>query len=189
MRRVQIRAGHYYHFYNRGVNQEPIFFCSENWAFFIQRMRKYFTSDLIHVVAYCLLPNHYHFLVRVNHDDVGRKVMQPFTVSYTKAVNKQQERSGHLFQGAFQAKLVDNDSYLIGLSRYIHLNPVVAQLVATPAQWLFSSYQDYIGIRNGTLPCPEIVLSQFPSQQAYIDFVESSAPSNTKLPDDLLFDG
>lgn len=117
MRQVQIRTGHYYHFYNRGINHEPIFFCEENWGFFIQCVRTYFTLELIEIIAYCLMPNHYHFLVHVLHDDVGQKVMQPFTVSYTKAINKQQERSGHLFQGPFQAKLVKDDRYLRWLTR------------------------------------------------------------------------
>ncbi len=188
MRNVQITAGHYYHFYNRGVNRDLIFFCDENWLFFLQRIRKYFTPDLIQIVAYCLMTNHYHLLVHVMHDDVGCKVMQPLTVSYTKAVNKQQQRAGHLFQGPFQAKLVQNDGYLKWLSRYIHLNPVAANLVATPAEWTFSSYQEYIGLRSGTLPQPEIVLSQFPSQQAYLDFVETPSPSHAGLPVDLVFD-
>ena len=188
MRQVQIRAGHYYHFYNRGINGEPIFFCEENWIFFLHRVRKYFKLELIQVIAYCLMPNHYHFLVHVLHDDVGQKVMQPFTVSYTKAINKQQQRSGHLFQGPFQAKLVKEDRYLKWVSRYIHLNPVAAKLATKPATWAFSSYPDYIGLRNGTLPHPEIVLSQFPSQQAYMDFVEAPTAPQAGLPADLLFD-
>ena len=78
--------------------------------------------------------------------------MQPLTVSYAKSINKQEERSGHLFQGPFQVKLVDRDEYLKWLSRYIHLNPVVAGLVERPEEWAFSSYRDYVGLRNGTLP-------------------------------------
>jgi len=132
MRKIQFRAGQYYHLYNRGVNQQPIFFHAGNWAFFIRELRAYFLSELIDIIAYCLMPNHYHLLVYLKCDELGAKIMQPFTVSYTKAINKEQQRVGHLFQGTFQARLVDKDEYLKHLSRYIHLNPVVASLAPTP---------------------------------------------------------
>jgi hypothetical protein len=133
------------------------------------------------------MPNHYHLLAYLKADDLGRKIMQPFTVSYSKSINKQQKRTGHLFQGPFQARRVDRDEYLTYLSRYIHLNPVTAGLVAGPADWEFSSYQDYIGVRQGTLPKPDIVLSQFPSPRAYVEFVESSIRPETGLTARLLF--
>jgi putative transposase len=187
MRKTKIVAGEYYHFYNRGVDRAPIFFCEENWPYFLRRMRTYFTPNAITVVAYCLMPNHYHLLVRANQEDVPRTVMQPFTVSYAKSVNKQQARTGPLFQGPFHARHVDDDAYLTWLSRYIHLNPVAAGLVSKPAGWEYSSYQDYIGLRSGTLPHPEIVLSQFPSRQAYAEFVETPGRQDAGLPERLLF--
>jgi hypothetical protein len=114
--------------------------------------------------------------------------MMRFSVSYTKAMNKRYDRVGSLFQGAFQAKHVDRDEYLVHLSRYIHLNPVVAGLVKRAEDWEFSSYREYIGLRDGTLPKPEIVLSHFPSRGAYRDFVQAYVPSEQKIIADLLFD-
>ena len=105
-------------------------------------------------------------------EDIGNKVMQPFGTSYVKSVNKQQKRVGPLYQGPFKAKHVDNDAYLSYLTRYIHLNPVRAKLVKHPADWPYSSYSDYIGIRNGTLPQTDLILSQFATQADYRDFVE-----------------
>ncbi len=164
--------GHYYHFYNRGVNRQPIFFHKDNWRFFIQKMRDYFISDLILILAYCLMPNHYHLLVYLRAEEVGNKVMQPFGTSYVKAINRQQKRVGPLYQGPFKAKHIDSDAYLAHLTRYIHLNPVRARLVDHPADWPYSSYSDYIGTRNGILPHPEFILSQFASPADYRDFVE-----------------
>ena len=187
MRSTQIVAGQTYHFYNRGVDRRPIFMCDENWRFFLRRMHEYFVPDAIVIIAYCLMPNHYHLLMRVVDDDVARIVMQPFTVSYAKAINKQEGRSGPLFQGPFQAKLVDQDAYLKWLSRYIHLNPVAAGLASIPADWAYSSYRDYIGLRHGTLPNPEIVLSQFPSRQAYAEFMEESVRPEAGLATSVLF--
>ena len=100
------------------------------------------------------MPNHYHLLVHVNCDNFSKSVMQPFLVSYTKAINKQQNRVGPLFQGPFQARLVKNEAYLLELATYIHLNPVHSGLVVSPEAWAYSSFREYIGFRKGTLPQP-----------------------------------
>ncbi len=180
MRKIKFKAENYYHLYNRGVNRQPIFFQAENWGFFIKRLRKYCQPDFIDIIAYCLMPNHYHLLVYLKTDELSEKIMQPFGVSYTKAINWQQKRVGPLFQGPFKAKHVDRESYLLHLSRYIHLNPVEAGLVKSPAEWPYSSYRDYIGLRSGTLPKPEIVLAQFASPADYQKFVESDDEDGMK---------
>jgi REP element-mobilizing transposase RayT len=101
------------------------------------------------VITYVLMPNHYHLLIQARTDSLSH-AMQLFGISYTKAINKRFQRTGVLLQGAFQAKLVDRDNYLLHLSRYIHLNPVRAGLVQHPEDWNYSSYRDYVGLRNGT---------------------------------------
>ena len=187
-RKIKFRSGQTYHLYNRGVNRQPIFFCAENWGYFIKQLRHYFQPDLIDILAYCLMPTHYHLMVILKIDDLGARVMQPFSVSYTKAINRQQERVGPLFQGPFRAAWVDKDSYLLHLSRYIHMNPVTTGLVAQPEDWAFSSYRDYIGLRDGTLPVPDVVLSRFPSRQAYREFVESYREEEDRVMEHLLLD-
>jgi putative transposase len=137
-------------------------------------MRDFFHQDKVGIIAYYLMPNHYHLLVCLNSDDFGSEVMQPFTVSYTKAVNKQNKRVCPLFQGPFHAKLVEKDSHLLQLSRYIHLNPVRAKLVGKAADWELPSYQDYLGLRSGTLLKPGIILEHFSSIEDYREFVEEA---------------
>ena len=187
-RKTEFRAGHYYHLYNRGVNRQCIFFCDANWGYFVKRIRHYFRPNLVDIVAYCLMPTHYHLLVYLKTDDLSKQVMQPFSLSYTKAINRQQNRVGPLFQGPFRAKLVDRDAYLSHLTRYIHLNPVAAGLVESLAEWRYSSYLDYVGLRQGSLPRPDIVLSQFPSRAAYQRYVEGSDDSGLRLIEHLLMD-
>ncbi|MEZ4526427.1 MAG: transposase, partial [Desulfobacterales bacterium] len=128
MRKSIFKTGQYYHLYNRGVNHQPIFFCNENWGFFLKKLRWYCKSEYTDIVSYCLMPNHYHLIVHLKTDNLSSAIMQPFTISYTKAVNRQQKRTGPVFGGPFKAILIDKNEYLVHLSRYIHLNPVFAGL-------------------------------------------------------------
>ena len=134
------------------------------------------------------MPNHYHLLVYPLTDDFGNHVMQPFSVSYTKAINKRRKRTGPLFQGPYQGRLVDKDRYLLHLSRYIHLNPVSAGLVNQPEEWEFSSYRDYIGIRRAGITRPEIIIGYFKDLSGYVDFVLSESEAGVDLPVNLRFD-
>ena len=164
--------GNYYHVYNRGNNRQPIFFERENYLFFLRQIRKY-SAGCADIVAYCLLPNHYHLILYLINSDLSTQMMA-LSVSYTRAINKRYHRVGSLFQGQFESILIDRDEYLLHLSGYIHRNPVKAGLVKHPQEWEFSSYCDYVDLRNGSLPKPDIVLSQVPSREAYRVFVEES---------------
>ncbi len=197
-RSIPLVAGEYYHVYNRGNNRQDIFFERENYLFFLRRVRKYLgetqTSEVCEtsevwtsIIAYCLMPNHFHLLVCPHDDELSRR-MQRFSISYTKAMNKRYDRVGSLFQGQFQAVLVDSNEYLLHLSRYFHLNPVEAGLVRQPEDWEFSSYRDYIGLRQGTLPTPDIILSQFSTPKAYQEFVELYQSRDRDIIAHLLFD-
>jgi REP element-mobilizing transposase RayT len=185
-RHTKFREGEYYHLYNRGHNRQCIFFERENYAFFLHRLRNYLLP-ILDVVAYCLMPTHYHLLVLLKEADLSHQ-MQLFGISYTKAMNKRYDRVGALFQGAFQAKHVGENDYLVHLSRYIHPNPLTTGLVKQSEDWEFSSYLEYVGLRDGTLPQAEIVLSQFPSVEAYEEFVASYVPQERQRIADLLFD-
>ncbi len=187
-RKVVLMAGYYYHIYNRGVNREPIFFRQENWRYFIELVRRYFQPMAADIVAYCLMPNHYHLLALLKTNQFSHEVMQPFSLAYTKSINRQEDRVGPLFQGPFQALLVDREEYLLHLSRYIHSNPVSAGLVSRAEEWQYSSYRDYIGMRDGTLPKPETVLSQFDSRLAYRRFVEAYTNDGVKAIEHLILD-
>ena len=188
MRKIPIYPGETHHIYNRGVNYGNIFFTRANWLFFLRRLREYCPPEKGAIIAYCLMPNHFHLLLTAHIEDFGNKVMQRLSVSYTKGINKQEQRVGPLFQGPFQNRPVTSDGDLLHLSRYIHLNPVTAGFVEKPEDWEFSSFQDYIGLRQGTLPYPDIVLSQFPSREAYAEFVTGGDQPNTKISEELLFD-
>ena len=188
MRAEPILPLQYYHIYNRGVNRGPIYFSNENYRFFSDRLGKYFNINTAWIIAYCLMPTHFHLLIYPIIENFGNQVMQPFSVSYTKAINKRHNRTGPLFQGPYQARLVDKDRYMLHLSRYIHLNPVSAGLVDRAEDWKFSSYRDYIGIRREEMVNSDIILQQFHDTADYADFVFSETDPDSGLPTSLLID-
>lgn len=190
-RETPLISGQYYHVYNRGNNRQDIFLDRANYVFFLKRLRKYLiglaADPWVTIVAYCLMPNHFHLLVQL-HDELFSRRMQRHSISYTKAINKRYHRIGALYQGQFQAIHIDSNDYLLHLSRYIHLNPVTAHLVRRPEDWEFSSYREYMGLRHGTLVDPGIVLGQFRTTEEYRQFVTAYQPSDLTTIEHLLFE-
>jgi putative transposase len=182
-RQVIFQAGNYYHVYNRGNNRQLIFFERDNYIYFLRQLRTHLIHRGVDIIAYCLMPNHYHLLVDLKTEHFS-KLMQAFTLSYAKAMNKRYKKVGSLFQGRFQAIHVDKDEYLLNMTRYIHLNPVEANLVEKAEDWEFSSYQEYVDLRRGSLPKLDGV--QFSSAEAYRYFLEDA--NIEKVSEDLTFE-
>jgi len=170
-------AGEFYHLYNKGNNKRIIFFNEENYLFFLMKVKTQLcpVSDII---AYCLMPNHFHFLLQPTLNGLTSrrtfrgKSMQELAYrvgimfsSYSQATNKQNNTIGSLFQQKTKSKILretDNSSQLSYFEQcfhYIHQNPLAAGLVNDLAAWPYSSYPDYVGIRNGTLCKKEIFYS------------------------------
>ncbi len=158
-RKVHLITGHYYHIYNKAVADNQLFIEEKNYHFFISKIKKYLL-DTADVLAFCLMPNHYHLLVQLKSVDLPAS-MQKLGLAYAAAFNKSYHRTGHLFQGPYQKIHVDDLKYLLHLSRYIHLNPVAAKLVSKAEDWEFSSYSEYIGIRKSDFVIPMIILDLF----------------------------
>jgi REP element-mobilizing transposase RayT len=171
-RKLEFCLGHYYHLYNRGHNRQDIFFDRQNYLYFMRQLRYHLVEQMVDVVAYCLMPNHYHLLVHLRSDHLSER-MQSFVLSYTKAINQRYGRCGSLFQGRFQAIWVDTEEYLLHLSHYIHLNPVKAGLVERPEDWEFSSYQDYMELRQEPLVSIAPIRKQVESGMSYRSFMEA----------------
>jgi putative transposase len=174
-RKFEFAASQYYHLFNRGNDHAILFREAENYRYFLRLMDKYLTSDKVEVVAYCLMPDHYHLLVCPLVDNILSKIMQPLLLAYTNAFNKRYERMGALFQGRFKANYVDKNEYLLQVSRYIHLNPVRSGLVKKAEDWEFSSYRDYLGLRIGSRLQPGVIMEQCHTPKEYRDFVEEES--------------
>ena len=164
--------GFYYHVYNRGCDRQCIFIKEDNYIFLLSRAKKFLEEYPLSMIAYCLMPNHYHFLIRAQDEIILSRFIQRLFSSYTQAFNRQQERSGTLFEGRAKRKLIDKEEYLVHLCRYIHLNPVTAKLVPRPGQWMYSNYLEWVDQRNGTLIDREFVRQYFPTAADYVTFVK-----------------
>ena len=97
--------------------------------------------------AYCLMKNHYHLLLETPSGNLSQ-VMQHINGAYTNYFNAKRKRAGHLFQGRYKSILIEADSYALELSRYIHLNPARVGASVVPDDYRWSSYKDYIGLRE-----------------------------------------
>lgn len=183
-RRTPLVAGEYYHVYNRGVEKRDIFWderdckrfmellylCNGTAMVNMQKLKtenivgeKIFSFDrgepLVAIGAYCLMPNHFHLLVREISEGGTSSFMKKLLTAYAMYANKRHDRSGVLFQGRFRSEHVDTDNYLHYLYSYIHLNPIkmidsewkesgvkrLSVVMKYLDDYPFSSYAEYIG--------------------------------------------
>jgi len=148
-RRLIFEIGSYYHIYNRGANKNTIFNNQEEYLYFLRKVKQYLKG--LDVVCYCLMPNHYHMVVRPFSEGALSSFILRLSTSYTQAMNRKYGRSGVLFQGTFKAKHIDNQGGMLHVCRYIHLNPCIAGLSSHPDEWLYSNWHEFTGRRNGSL--------------------------------------
>ena len=178
--------GHYYHIYNRGARQVTIFREPDNYHFVLYRVKKYCWELNLSIIVYCLMPNHYHFLVRQNGEYPAGLLPQRVFNSYTKAYNKRYKHTGTIFEGRYKAIPVEQESYLKHLCRYIHLNPVKDGIVAHVEDWPYSNYPEWIGIRNGTLVDRDFINAYFGHGEDYKKFV-IDVQGRYSLPEELAY--
>ena len=147
-------------------------------------------SDEITLLCYCLMPNHFHFLVHQNSADTIDRFINSLGTRYTMYFNKKYKRVGPLYQGVYKAVLIDSDEQLLHVSRYIHRNPLSLQGVAL--QTLLeqpSSYVDYLGKRKTAWVHTKTILDYFSSsspKRSYQSFVEQVDQSPELIADVIL---
>jgi REP element-mobilizing transposase RayT len=179
--------GAYYHVINRGNNQEKIFKNDRDKEKFLEYLAKANQRFSIIIHTYCLMSNHFHLLVETPDPNLSM-AMQWINVSYATYFNRKRGRHGHLFQGRFKAILIDADEYLKHLSRYIHLNPVRAKIVAIPSKYQWSSYAAFIGkLKTPSFLETDWLLSNFgkrkkEARRNYKAFVEAADITTVENP-------
>ncbi|MBK8833109.1 MAG: transposase [Saprospiraceae bacterium] len=168
---MKLKSGEIYHVYNRGNNRQRVFYESRNYHYFLLKVKKY-VAPYCDILAYCLMPNHFHMLIHANHktvspyqhyeDPIVLKENNPYVFmtafshgmqlllsSYSKAINKAHKRSGSLFTQNTKSKRTSSEAfsmdYTLWCFIYIHNNPCMSGLVSSPEQWPYSSYNEYLG--------------------------------------------
>jgi putative transposase len=184
-RNIQLFQGSYYHIYNRGAVRQPIFREERNYAYLLRLMKQVAADCNLSIIAYCLLPNHYHWLVRQDGDTSAGTLPKRVFGSYSQAFNLAYSLSGTLFQGPYRAILVDSDVYIRHLCRYIHINAVKHGIAATPEAWPYSNYHEWIGLRTDTLVDQQFIHDYFETSQQYRAFVHEYLVDRAELADDL----
>jgi putative transposase len=137
--------GALWHVTNRGVEQRNIYRDDQDRRHFLRLLKKAITEYRWQLLAWVLMSNHYHLLFRTQDTNLSLG-MKDLDGDYASDFNERHRRVGHLFQGRFKSHLVDGETYLLELARYIVLNPVRAHMVEAPGQWIWSSYRATAGL-------------------------------------------
>lgn len=192
-----LASGSCYHIYNRGVEKRKIFMDRWDYLRFLETLDFYRKSplpmklsdfrrgaiqfkkienqsEIIKILCYCLMPNHFHLLVQQLEDGGISKFMRKLSDSYTRFFNTKYERVGSLFQGKFKAKIVETDEYLLQLSKYIHRNPFPLPMWEGRV-YPYSSYVYYLSTEQHPFCDTEFILSYFSKTNvnlSYKSFVE-----------------
>lgn len=138
----------FYHVYNRAVEKRIIFYTSNDYEYFLSKVLFFKEKTGVKIIAYCVLPNHWHFLLKLT-SQVDLLAISKFisllSNSYTKYFNLNKEHSGRIFQGPFKSKRVEDDNYLRVLINYINLNHLKHKVVKNSRDWFYTSHHNYLG--------------------------------------------
>ena len=169
----------YYHVTLRGNRKEAIFREEMDYWILLKIIMdtiKHYKNQF-YINCFCFMTNHIHLLLYIKEENISL-IMNRINNMYTRYFNKKYDLNGHLFEGRFNSEIISNDSYLLEVSRYIHLNPVRANIVSRPEDYNFSSYKMYIGHDKERFIKAEDILGYFVNtkckREFYKDFVESS---------------
>ncbi|MEK7558696.1 MAG: transposase [Patescibacteria group bacterium] len=209
-RLLPLVEGQVYHVFNRGIDHRPTFddklelkraLASIDYYRFVSQPLKFSKflklsgaernklevkfktgPKLIDILSFCLMPNHFHFLLRQVSDKGISKFLSNFQNSYTRYFNTKNERIGHLFLGQFKAVLIETDEQLLHVSRYIHLNPITSYIVKdfnSLLKYPWSSLPEYI--KEESFCETDTILSFFKKREDYTDFLKDQVDYQREL--------
>lgn len=185
-----------YHITSRGVRKLPLFYDDQDRRKYLTLLKEAMELYSYNLQAYCLMPNHVHLQLECIKTPPGR-IMNYTHTKYAKYFNKKYDFSGHVFEDRYGSELITSIDYELEVNRYIHLNPVKANLVQRPEDYPWSSYRAYISHDKHPLHIStKKILSYFPDPaiKQFIDFVNQkfiivTAPSLFQSSEEVFFNG
>ena len=202
-----LEPGNYYHIYNHAVGTDNLFIKNDNYNFFLKKYSQYI-SPVVETFAYCLMSNHFHFLVRIKEERIletlpkfgtlakldnkskvaayEKYVSKQFSnlfSSYTQAFNKQQNRRGTLFQKPFKRKQITKESYIKNMIHYIHYNPVHHGFVDNLQDWQYSSFESFLSDKHTQLKRDE-VFDMFDDKDNFLSFHQNEIDEKMMIDSD-----
>jgi REP-associated tyrosine transposase len=178
--------GALYHVTARGNEKRKVFFSRKDYEKFKEYLANAIEKYGFILHGYVFMTNHYHLIIETPEKNLS-KIMHYVNSSYTTYTNIKRKRNGHLFQGRFKSIVVDRDSYLLELSRYLHLNPVRANMAGKPEDYPYSSYGCFTAATDDKLVTTKTILEMISSnpdkaRDKYISFVESATGKEVESP-------
>ena len=143
-------ANAWYHILNRGRRGEPIFADTYDYIRFIDLLQDTSEQWNLRVAAYCLMPNHFHLVVKACKGEALSQGMQWFTTTHVRRHHRLRRSSGHVWQGRYKSFAIEGDTHFLTVARYVEGNPVRARLVDTAMDWVWSSHRDRVNLLTGT---------------------------------------
>lgn len=175
-------CGYVYHIYTHANGKDLIFREEENYKYFLDKLVKYIIP-VAEIYAYCLMPNHFHFLIRfknldqISNEGEHKYLMKQFSNllnGYAKAYNKKYNRKGALFLDFLKRKRVNDEKYLIKLFHYIHNNPVNHGFVEDINDWKYSSYHSYINLAKESKIEKKEMMQYFETIKDFVEYHKSN---------------
>jgi len=212
-RKIPLVTDQVYHILNRGIASQPVFLTKKNYQRmleiilyyqnqnpslsyshflrlpvnqrieFLERLRNK-EKFLVEIITLCLMPSHFHLLLKQSQENGISIFMSNLANSYTRYFNTQNKRIGHLFQGKFKSVMIETDEQLLHVSRYIHLNPYTSSIIKTLQElegYSYSSLPEYLGQSKTNFFQKEIILDQFKDIDSYKNFILNQAEYQKRL--------
>ncbi|MBS1561157.1 MAG: transposase [Bacteroidetes bacterium] len=180
--------GEYYHVYNRGACKMTLYHSPDSYILFLKLATKYAKKYRISLIAICLMPNHFHLVVRVDEEGQLDMFMQMLCGVFSRKQNELLRRTGTIYEGRYQIRHVRDDAYFKTLCRYVHRNPVKAGLVDHPLKWKYSNYAEVIGSRSFLSGDHQAIVTSFGGRDEYEAFVMLQEQPSTDLDEKLAQD-
>lgn len=187
---MQLEQGKWFHLYNRtnSVN-EKLFITSGNYLFFLHKYHQYMHA-FWETLSYCLMPNHFHFFIRLHETCTVKMAQQSFSNflnCYAKSFNKQYKRRGSLFQKNTKSVHVKRIDQVQSLIRYIHRNPLKHHVVNNLENWIYSSYFNFLGLQTEPFIDNDSIFEFFESKHHFKEFINSPDCNEMEI-DDLIIE-